>query len=150
MMDISEQSHKAIASALKEAIGRYRGNGEESVLTDIHLHPGQENGELMIYDDDDEVLARTVIAEWVNYEGDDFYTEIEPLLRAEVTALKEQGLLDKLSLMKPYSFVLVDDEKETVADLLLMDDNETLFLNDELLKGLDEELDAFLKDLLEK
>ena len=30
MMDISEQSHKAIASALKEAIGRYRGNGEES------------------------------------------------------------------------------------------------------------------------
>ena len=52
--------------------------------------------------------------------------------------------------MKPYSFVLVDDEKETVADLLLMDDNETLFLNDELLKGLDEELDAFLKDLLEK
>ena len=136
MMDISEQSHKAIASALKEAIGRYRGNGEESVLTDIHLHPGQENGELVIYDDDDEVLARTVIAEWVNYEGDDFYTEIEPLLRAEVTAL--------------YSFVLVDDEKETVADLLLMDDNETLFLNDELLKGLDEELDAFLKDLLEK
>ena len=96
------------------------------------------------------MLARTVIAEWVNYEGDDFYTEIEPLLRAEVTALKEQGLLDKLSLMKPYSFVLVDDEKETVADLLLMDDNETLFLNDELLKGLDEELDAFLKDLLEK
>ena len=74
MMDISEQSHKAIASALKEAIGRYRGNGEESVLTDIHLHPGQENGELVIYDDDDEVLARTVIAEWVNYEGDDFYT----------------------------------------------------------------------------
>ena len=67
-----------------------------------------------------------------------------------MTALKEQGLLDKLSLMKPYSFVLVDDEKETVADLLLMDDNETLFLNDELLKGLDEELDAFLKDLLEK
>ena len=109
MMDISEQSHKAIASALKEAIGRYRGNGEESVLTDIHLHPGQENGELVIYDDDDEVLARTVIAEWVNYEGDDFYTEIEPLLRAEVTALKEQGLLDKLSLMKPYSFVLVAD-----------------------------------------
>ena len=43
MMDISEQSHKAIASALKEAIGRYRGNGEESVLTDIHLHPGQES-----------------------------------------------------------------------------------------------------------
>ena len=134
-MDISEQSHAAIASVLEEALKRYASAGEESVLTDIHLLPNQDSGELIILDDDENVLART---------------EIEPLLRAEVTALKEQGLLDKLSLMKPYSFVLVDDEKETVADLLLMDDNETLFLNDELLKGLDEELDAFLKDLLEK
>ena len=149
-MDISEQSHAAIASVLEEALKRYASAGEESVLTDIHLLPNQDSGELIILDDDENVLARTVIAEWVNYEGDDFYTEIEPLLCIEVTALKEQGLLDKLSLMKPYSFVLVDDEKETVADLLLMDDNETLFLNDELLKGLDEELDAFLKDLLEK
>ena len=149
-MDISEQSHAAIASVLEEALKRYASAGEESVLTDIHLLPNQDSGELIILDDDENVLARTVIAEWVNYEGDDFYMEIEPLLRAEVTALKEQGLLDKLSLMKPYSFVLVDDEKETVADLLLMDDNETLFLNDELLKGLDEELDAFFFVFLEK
>ena len=55
-----------------------------------------------------------------------------------------------LSIIKPYSFVLVDDEKETIAELLLVDDEETLLLNDELLKGLDEELNAFLKDLLEK
>ena len=34
--------------------------------------------------------------------------------------------------------------------ILLVDDEDTLLLNDELLKGLDEELDAFLKDLLEK
>ena len=149
-MDISEQSHAAIASVLKEALKRYTSTGEESVLTDIHLHPNQESGELVVLDDDDAVLARTVINEWVNYEGDDFYAETEPLLRAEVAALKEAGGLDKLSLMKPYSFVLIDDEKETVADLLLVDDDETLFLNDELLKGLDEELDAFLKDLLEK
>ena len=150
MMDISEQSHVAIASALKEALNRYTGTGVESVLTDIHLHPNQETGEVVISDDDDAILARTVVNEWVNYEGDDFYTVVEPLLRKEVVTLKEQGLLDKIALMKPYSFVLIDDEKESVADLLLVDDDETLFLNDELLKGLDEELDAFLKDLLEK
>ena len=63
--------------------------------------------------------------------------------------MKTAGDLEKLALMKPYSFVLVDDDKETVAELLLMDDD-TLLLNDELLKGLDEELDTFLKDLLEK
>ena len=36
------------------------------------------------------------------------------------------------------------------TDLMLVDEEETMFLNDELLKGLDEELDAFLKDLMEK
>ena len=52
-------------------------------------------------------------------------------------------------LIKPYSFVLVDDEYETVADLLLVDDD-TMLVSDGLLKGLDEELDAFLKQLLEE
>ena len=72
------------------------------------------------------------------------------MLHSELTALKEEGIFDNLNLLKPYSFVLVDDEKETVADLLLIDDEDTLLLSGELLKGLDEELDAFLKDLLEK
>ena len=63
--------------------------------------------------------------------------------------LKNRGAFDKLTIMKPFSFVLVDDDKETIAELLLLDDD-TLLVNEELLKGLDEELDAFLKDLLEK
>ncbi len=150
MMNLSEQSHSSIASTLRDAINRYVGGDENSVVTDIHLQPNQDSGELLVFDDDDEELARTIIDEWVDYESDDFYQEVESLLRAEVTALKDEGLLDRLCLMKPYSFVLVDDEKETVAELLLVDDDETLLLNDELLKGLDEELDAFLKDLLEK
>ena len=54
-----------------------------------------------------------------------------------------------MSFLKPYSFVLVDEEKETVAELLLIDDD-TILVNNELLKGLDKELDDFLKDLLEK
>ena len=149
-MEMSEQSRVAITSALKEALCRYVSGGEEFVVTDIHLQPNSESGELVIYDDDDKVLARTIINEWVEYDSDDFYAVVEPILRAELEALKATGLLEKLNLMKPYSFVLVDEEKETVAELLLVDDEETLLLNDELLKGLDEELDAFLKDLLER
>ena len=63
--------------------------------------------------------------------------------------MNKAGEFDHLSIMKPYSFVLIDEEKETVSELLLMDDD-TLMISDELLKGLDEELDSFLKDLLEK
>ena len=141
-MKMSEQSRASIVSALKTALCRYTSEGDETVVTDIHLQPNSESGELIIFDDDDQELSRTIINEWVEYESDDFYTVVEPILRAEVEALKESGKLEKLCLMKPYSFVLVDEDKETVAELLLVDD--------ELLKGLDEELDAFLKDLLER
>ena len=40
-------------------------------------------------------------------------------------------------------------EKETVAELLLVDDD-TMMLSEELLKGLDEELDDFLEKLLKE
>ena len=149
-MKMSEQSRASIVSALKTALCRYASEGDETVVTDIHLQPNSESGELIIFDDDDQELSRTIINEWVEYESYDFYTVVEPILRAEVEALKESGKLEKLCLMKPYSFVLVDEDKETVAELLLVDEDETLLLNDELLKGLDEELDAFLKDLLER
>ena len=95
-------------------------------------------------------MSRTIIEEWVDYDGDDFYAIAERILRGELNCLQESGKLDNLCIMKPYSFVLVDEDRETVAELLLVDDEDTLLLNDELLKGLDEELDAFLKDLLEK
>lgn len=149
-MKMSEQSRASIVSALKTALCRYTSEGDETVVTDIHLQPNSESGELIIFDDDVQELSRTIINEWVEYESDDFYTVVEPILRAEVEALKESGKLEKLCLMKPYSFVLVDEDKETVAELLLVDEDDTLLLNDELLKGLDEELDAFLKDLLER
>lgn len=150
LVKLSAQSHASIASSLREAVDKYIVDGERTVVTDIHLQPKQDSGELVIFNDDDEELSRTIIEEWVDYSEDDFYTIVERILRGEINALKDTGVLDKLAIMKPYSFVLVDEDRETVTELLLIDDEDTLLLNDELLKGLDEELDAFLKDLLEK
>lgn len=148
-MNVSEKTRAAISSSIREALCRYVNGEENSCVTDIHLQPRQDSGELLIFNDDDEELSRTIIDEWVDCDSDDFFSEVEPVLRSEIVALSDQGYFEKLSLLKPYSFVLVDDDKETVAELMLVDDDDTL-LNEELLKGLDEELDAFLKDLLEK
>ena len=149
-MNISEQSRSAIVSALNEAISKYKLGEESSVVSDIHLQPKQDSGDLIIFNDDDEILASASVDEWTKNGDDHFYKEIESVLRSELIAMKDQGLFDKLCLMKPYSFVLVDEDKETVAELLLVDDEDTLLLSEELLKGLDEELDVFLKELLEK
>lgn len=149
-MKISDKSRAAITDSLKEALCRYVTGTGNTVVTDIHLQPNADSGELLIFNDDDEELSRVIVDEWVECDSDDFYKEIEPVLRSLLAGLKDAGLLDKLSLMKPFSFVLVDDEKETVSELLLIDDEDTLLLSDELLKGLDEELDDFLKKLLEE
>lgn len=149
-MKISEQSHNALVSALKEALSRYVGNEENSAVTDIHLQPRQESGELLIFNDGDEELSRTLISEWADYENDDFYAQTENLLRSVLVKMKEEAAFSQLNLLKPYSFVLVDEDKETLAELLLIDDEDTLLLSEDLLKGLDEELDAFLNDLLSR
>ena len=82
-----------------------------------------------------------------NDDSDDFYEEMQHILQTLLSKLKEEGTFDRLAIMTPYNFVLGDEDKETVAELLIVDDD-TLIVNADLLKGLDEELDTFLKDLL--
>ncbi len=148
-MKLTQQSKSVIESAIQKAAGRYASDREQTSVTDIHLQPDQTSGHLIIFNDEDEELANVMVEELATYEGDDFYEVVEAPFRNILTMMKEAGNFDKLNILKPYSFVLVDEEKETVSELLLIDDD-TLLINDELLKGLDKELDDFLKDLLEK
>ena len=148
-MKLSQSSLSLVEDSIKKAIGKYTCGCEQTIVTDIHLQPNQNSGELSVFDDEDEELINTTIEEWTTYEGNDFYENTERILTTLLCNMKNAGVFDKLTILKPFSFVLVDDEKETLAELLLIDD-ETLLVNDELLKGLDEELDAFLKNLLEK
>ncbi len=147
-MKLSAQSHILIESAIIEALNQFTGEDEQTVVTDIHILPKQDSGELLIYNDDEEELAKVIIAEWVDYDKEDFAQNTERILRATLNKLKDEGAFDHLTLIKPYSIILLDEEKETICDLLLMDDD-TFLVNDELLKGLDEELDDFLRNLLE-
>lgn len=148
-MKLSTSSHTLIVSAVQKALQGYLSSDAKNKITDIHLQPDMESGELVILNDDDEVLAQTVVEEWVDANPEEFYNGCEVTLKKVLNQLSSEGEFASLPIVKPYSFVLVDHEKETIAELLLVDEEETLFLNDELLKGLDEELDTFLKDLLE-
>lgn len=148
-MKLSQSSLSLIEETIKKAISKYTVEGNQTIVTDLHLQPNQNSGELSVFDDEDEELAQTTIEEWTSYGGDSFYADVERVLGTVLNDLKNAGTFNQMTILKPFSFVLVDDEKETVAELLLMDDD-TLLINDELLKGLDKELDDFLKDLLEK
>ncbi len=149
-MKLTQATRSLLAKAIKESLARYTQESMETeVLTDIHLQPDPNTGELTIFDDDDNVLAVITVDEWNENGGGNFYEGAEKVLASVLGDMKEAGDLDNLTLMKPYSFVMVDAEKETIAELLLVDDD-TLLLNEELLKGLDQELDDFLDNLMNK
>ena len=139
-----------LKSFLQNALQRYKVESDVWAFTDFYLQPNSRTGELVMLNDDEEVLSCLVIEEWRNYEGVVFYEVVGRILSDVLQAMQQDGFFEQLNLIKPYSFVLVDDDKENLLELLLVDDQETLLLNGGLLSGLDEELNAFLKDLLGK
>jgi hypothetical protein len=144
-MKTSEQTVQQIERAIRKICEKFPYSDEPSILTDIHLRVLQESGEILAYDDDDKEITRCVIAEWIDNKDDDFYTKITPTLRQVIKRMSKT--VDHLGIMKPYSFVLEDDEKENLAELYVADDD-TIIINGELMEGLDKELDNFFADLM--
>lgn len=67
-MKLSQQSQAIIESAIQKAINKYTCGCEQTIVTDIHIQPDQNSGELFIYDDEDEELSSVTIDEWTAYE----------------------------------------------------------------------------------
>ncbi|MCD8318495.1 MAG: hypothetical protein LUC45_06530 [Paraprevotella sp.] len=144
-MKATPQTIQQIERALRKIAAKYPQGREDLSLTDIHLQVKPDSGELLAFNYDDEELPRCVVEQWMDEQDEDFCEKVAPILRLCIQNQKET--LETLSILKPYSFVLVDEDKETVCDLYLVDDD-TVILDHELLEGLEEELDDFLKKLL--
>jgi hypothetical protein len=146
-MKLNKESQSLIETAIYKAVSKYKGEGERMEITDIHIQIIQNSDELFIFDDEDRELANVVIDEWGTCDGKDFYENMERMLRSLLTKMKEAGCFENLAICTPFSFVLIDEDKETLAELILID-NDIVLLSDELLKGMDKELDDFWDELL--
>ncbi len=144
-MSLSRETQETLQSAIKKMASKYI-SAEESKVTDFHVKVNGENGELAIFDDDDNSLARVHIKEW---EGEHNEAVYEKELQNVLTKMHREGAFDSLNVVKPYSFVLTDEDDQSIVDLLIIDDD-TLILSADLLEGFDEEMNAFLKELLEE
>ena len=144
-MSLSRETQELLQSAIEKMANSYI-TSTETAVTDFHLKVNEENGELTILDDDDNALARVHIKEW---KGEHDASVYEKELQSELARLQKQGKFDNLNIAKPYSFVLTDEDNQAIVDLLIVDDD-MLILSNDLLEGFDEEMDAFLKKLLEE
>lgn len=145
-MEKKEQTIQQIERFLKKVAQKFPASEEDtSVMTDIHVRVSQDSGELLAFDDDDQETTRCVVEQWIDNKEEDFYDEVAKLLRE--TLRTNAQLADNLGILKPYSFVLEDDDKENLGELYLADDD-TIIVGGDLMESLDNDLDAFLEELL--
>lgn len=147
MMKPSEQTTQQIERFLKKIAQKFPANKDTSIVTDIHVRVSQESGEMVAFDDDDKEITRCVVEQWIGNNDEDFYDSAERILNNAMTAFAR--LIDNLGILKPYSFVLENDEKECIGELFIADDD-TVIIGKDLMEGLDSDLDSFLDNLLKE
>ena len=146
-MKPSEQTIQQIERALRKIAAKFPPEKEAEIMTDIHIRVSQDTGEIRAYNDDEEELDRCVVEEWINNPDENFYQDITPILRKCIEKLKDT--VEGMSILKPFSLVLEDDDKESVAELYLVDD-ETVIIDPDLMEGLEDDLNSFLENLLKE
>ena len=146
-MKATEQTQQQIGRAIKKIAEKFPQNNEASLMTDIHIRVTQETGELMAFDDDDQEITRCVVEQWIDNKDDDFYQQIVSIIRRCLD--KQKSAIENLGILKPYSFVLEDDDKETIGELYVVDDD-TVIIDTELMADLDKDLDDFFEKLLKE
>ena len=146
-MQSNEHAIKQIVRALKKVAQKFNVELENQPLTDIHLQVNQDSGELRVFNDEDEEITRCVVEEWIDNKSESFYEQVKETLCQVIAENKD--LTDNLHILKPYSFVLVDEDHETICDLYLVDDD-IIVLDGELMVGLSDDLDKFWEELSNK
>ena len=146
-MKATEQTIMQIERAIRKIVQKFPASEDPELLTDIQIRGIQESGELLAFDDDEEEITRCVVEEWIDNKDDDFYPFVANTLRDVLKNLHAD--IDMMGIMKPYSFVLEDDEKENIAELYLADDD-TIIRGGDIMPDLDSELDRFFDDLMEE
>jgi hypothetical protein len=144
-MKATEQTLKQIERTIRKTADKFPADSDSSVMTDIHVRVFQDSGELITFDDSDEEITRGLVEEWIGNTDDDFYTGIPPIIRKCIE--RQKALVESMGIMKPFTFVLENDEKEPVEELFIVDDD-LVIIDDDMMQDLDKDLDDFLDKLL--
>lgn len=146
-MTATEQTKQSLERFFNKIAQKLPSCDEPSLMSDIHVRVSQESGDVMAFDDDENEITRCVVEPWIDNKEDDFYDKVTSQLRQQMTAMSQ--VVEGLGVMKPYSYVLEDDDKDSIAELYVVDDD-TIIVGGDLMDGLDEDLDHFFKQLMDE
>ncbi len=143
------QVQAVLESFLTSAIQKMTGDAGPGQISDIYLQADPESGELQVYDEGENLVDKTIIFDWVNNsEGEEaFNKRVVAAVKQALSALAARKVFENPHFVKPFSISLTDESFVVIEELLFLGD-ETLRLDDPILKDLDAELDDFFAKLL--
>ena len=144
-MKATEQTLQQIERTIRKTADKFPADPDTSIMTDIHVRVYQDSGELITFDDNDEEITRGLVEQWIDNTDDDFYTAIPPIIRKCIK--HQKALVENMGIMKPFTFVLENDEKEPLEELYIVDDD-LVIIDSDMMQDLDKDLDDFLDNLL--
>lgn len=138
-----------IENTFVSAIERLKDESSSRLINDLYVQADRETGELQIYDEEENLIDKVVIFDWVNNKADEctFNKKVSAVVKAVLTILSSKDAFADSPFMRPLSISLTDDNFVVIDELLFLDD-EMFRLDDPLLKDLDADLDRFLNQLL--
>ena len=148
-MSISNASTSKLRSAIEQAVHHFSQDDDFLVITDFHLHLDADSGEVSIADDTDVAIASTVVEEWIDLDGDEEMEEMAGVLTTLLQQMSNEHVFDDVNISKPFSFVLEDDNQESIQELFYVDED-IIVLNNDLLKDMDKDLDDFFEKLMKE
>ena len=138
-----------IEAAFQTAIDRLAADTAGNLLSDLYVQVDQETGELQIYDEEEHLIEKTIIYEWVNSQEaeEQFVKRVVGILKNVLATFATKNSFDAPRFLKPFSVSLTDEDFVVVEELMFLDDD-LLRLDDPLLQNLDKDLDDFFAKLL--
>lgn len=149
-MNHSESLSRAFERIVRRAFERLSQELSSNPLTDLLVYPDPENGEFSVLNDEHVCLVKDSVEAWTSLSEVNDEAELEiaaPLLKNLFAKLKKEGAFEQLNLQMPFSVLLVDDDMDSLEELLFMDDD-AVSLDEDLLKQVDKELGDFFKQLM--
>ncbi len=149
MKTSATQIQSVLENLFTAAIDKMIKNVKGNFISDIYVQADQKSGEVQIYDEEENLIEKTVIFDWVNNTEEEaaFNQRVAEAIRTVLTTLVSKEMFDNPRFIKPLSVSLTDDDFVVIEELLFID-NENLRVDDPLLKDLDADLDDFLSKIL--
>lgn len=148
MEEVRKSPSSLIRSTFVEAIDTLSKDYQGSSLTDVFITVDKESGEVAFYDDEENKVAEIVIFDWVDKVEELSDDKVISILREVTEDLDKEEIFSSLDLYKPFSVNYADDNLEVIEELLLINEDSTIKLDNDLMEKFDREFDDFLNKLL--